>query len=60
MTLAEARVRWGNQRFWRIDEFATVEAALAFAAQLRETHAERGVNIVVERREGERWVTVQR
>jgi hypothetical protein len=57
-TFAGARVRWGNQRFWRINEFATLEAALAFAEELRATQAERPINITVERRDGERWVGV--
>jgi len=54
--MATARVRWGNSRFWRINEFATDEGAQAFAAELRATHAERvAMSIAVERWDGDRW-----
>lgn len=56
-TLATARVRWGNSRFWRINEFATEQGARAFAAELREAHSvETSVAITVERRQGAHWV----
>jgi hypothetical protein len=58
MTVATARVRWGNPRFWRINEFASVDDAREFAAALREMHGS-GVQVSVETRdEKDRWIVL--
>lgn len=52
-----ARVRWGTPNFLRINEFADEAAALAFAAQLQEMHADRlTMKIAVDRLEAGEWV----
>lgn len=60
MTWAELRVRWGTPRFWRINEFASEEAAREFARAVGRTHeAEAELTIVVERRRGTRWSLIE-
>jgi hypothetical protein len=57
--MARARVRWGNSRFWRINEFATEDGARAFVEELRRTHYDdRSLAIHLEVRNGDRWVPV--
>lgn len=56
-----ARVRWGNQQFWRISEFAGLAEAEAFAELVRRgrSHEDAPIEIWVERAVGRRWVRVR-
>lgn len=50
------RVRWGNDRFGRLDEFSSESEAFDFASRIdRVDHDGEAVAVRVEVREGWRW-----